>query len=159
MNVTPDQTEIPQGKVRPGCLITVSAAYGTGGSVVAPALAERLGVPFADRVTGPARRPPHLGGWERMTPEEARHTPIHRLLASLTHAMPAGPTLSPPTSHHHDRDIRSAFEADIFKVAVAGQGVILGRAAAVVLGPTAATTSASTAPHPGGGPEERPSSV
>jgi cytidylate kinase len=48
--------------------------------------------------------------------------------------MPAGPTLSPPASHHHDHDIRSAFEADIFAVASAGQGVILGRAAAVVLG-------------------------
>jgi cytidylate kinase len=48
--------------------------------------------------------------------------------------MPAGPTQSPPTSHHHDHDIRSAFEADIFNAAAAGQGVILGRAAAVVLG-------------------------
>jgi cytidylate kinase len=135
MSVTPDKTEIPQGRVRPGCLITVSAAYGTGGSVVAPALAERLGVPFVDRVTGPSHRPPHLGRWERLTPEEARHTPVHRLVASLTHAMPAGPTLSPPTSHHHDHDIRSTFEADIFEAAAAGQGVILGRAAAVVLGP------------------------
>jgi hypothetical protein len=27
-------------------LITVSAAYGAGGSVVAPALADRLGLPF-----------------------------------------------------------------------------------------------------------------
>jgi len=134
MSVTPDRTETSQGKVRPGYLITVSAAYGTGGSVVAPALADRLGVPFVDRVTGSLRRPPHLGRWERLTPEEARHTPLHRLLASLTHAMPAGPTLSPPASHHHDHDIRSAFEADIFEAAAAGQGVILGRAAAVVLG-------------------------
>jgi cytidylate kinase len=134
MSVTPDKTEMPQGKVRPGYLITFSAAYGTGGSVVAPALAERLGVPFVDRVTGSGHRPPHLRRSERLTPEEARHTPLHRLLASLTHAMPAGPTLSPPTSHHHDHAIRSAFEADIFAAAAAGRGVILGRAAAVVLG-------------------------
>jgi cytidylate kinase len=135
MSVTPHETEIPEGKVQPGWLITVSAAYGTGGSVVAPALAERLSVPFVDRVTGSAGRPPHLGRSERLTPEEAKHTPPHRLLASLTHAMPAGPTLSPPTSHHHDHDIRSSFEADIIEAAAAGQGVILGRAAAVVLGP------------------------
>ncbi len=32
-------------------LVTISAAYGAGGSVVAPALAERLGVPFLQRVT------------------------------------------------------------------------------------------------------------
>ena len=135
MSATPDKTEIPQGKTSPGCLITVSAAYGTGGSVVAPTLAERLDVHFVDRVTGSAPRTPHQVRRERLAPEEAKHTPIHRLMASLTHAMPAGPTLSPPASHHHDHDIRSAFEADIFEAVAAGQGVILGRAAAVVLGP------------------------
>ena len=31
-------------------LITVSASYGAGGSVVAPALADRLGLPFLQRV-------------------------------------------------------------------------------------------------------------
>ena len=40
-------------------LVTVSASYGAGGSVVAPALAERLGVPFVQRATtstgGPMR--------------------------------------------------------------------------------------------------------
>ena len=42
-------TEAPPGPaVR---LITVSASYGAGGSVVAPALAERLGLPFLQRVT------------------------------------------------------------------------------------------------------------
>jgi len=41
-------------------LITVSASYGAGGSVVAPALAGRLGLPFLQRVTtseGPSRSP------------------------------------------------------------------------------------------------------
>jgi cytidylate kinase len=32
-------------------MITVSAAYGAGGSVVAPALADRLGLAFVQRVT------------------------------------------------------------------------------------------------------------
>ena len=32
-------------------LVTVSASYGAGGSVVAPALAQRLGVPFLQRAT------------------------------------------------------------------------------------------------------------
>ena len=31
-------------------LVTISAAYGTGGSRIAPALAERLGVPFLGEV-------------------------------------------------------------------------------------------------------------
>lgn len=133
MIATPDGTEVPEGNVRPGRLITVSAAYGTGGSVVAPALAERLGVPFVDRAPSPAGRRPDPCR-ERLTAEEARTTPLHRLVASFTHAMPAGPTVSPPTHRHHDHEIRSACEADIFEAAAAGEGVILDRAAAVVLG-------------------------
>jgi len=47
--VTSDPADIGPGPaVR---LITVSATYGTGGSVVAPALAQRLGLPFLQRVT------------------------------------------------------------------------------------------------------------
>jgi hypothetical protein len=37
-------------------LVTVSASYGAGGAVVAPALAERLGVPFEQRATTSAGR-------------------------------------------------------------------------------------------------------
>jgi cytidylate kinase len=118
----------------PGELITVSAAYGTGGSVVAPALAHRLGVPFLDRVTGPSGPLAVSDRRERMTAEEAKHTPLHRLLGSFTHAMPAGPTLSPPSPRHYDEDIRRGFEAEIFDLVAGGRGVILGRAAAVVLG-------------------------
>ena len=45
----PDRSAAPPGPaIR---LITVSAAYGAGGSVVAPALADRLGLPFLQRVT------------------------------------------------------------------------------------------------------------
>ena len=42
-------------------LITVSAAYGTGGSVVAPALADRLGLPFLQRVPRPKAAWPSPG--------------------------------------------------------------------------------------------------
>ena len=51
--MTIEQSDIP-APASPGPavrLITVSAAYGTGGSVVAPALADRLGLPFLQRVT------------------------------------------------------------------------------------------------------------
>jgi cytidylate kinase len=125
---------VPSGKPAPAELITVSAAYGTGGSVVAPALADRLGVPFLDRVTGPSGPLAPSDQRERLTAEEAKHTPLHRLLGSFTHAMPAGPTLSPPPSRHNDEEIRRRFEAEIFELVASGRGVILGRAAAVVLG-------------------------
>jgi cytidylate kinase len=119
-----------------GRLITVSATYGAGGSVIAPALAHRLGVPCLQRLTttaggGLAEQPASA---ERLSAGEAKTTPVHRLLASLSHALPAGPTQSPPPPATHHRDLRREAEASIHRVAAAGEGVILGRAAAVVLG-------------------------
>ena len=116
-------------------LITVSAAYGTGGSVVAPALAQRLGLPFLQRVTTTEGQialtvPCH----ERLVAEEATTTPVHRLLASFTHSMPVGPTQSPLSARHQDEDLRCSAEAGIHDLLADGGGVILGRAAAVVLG-------------------------
>jgi cytidylate kinase len=116
-------------------LITVSASYGTGGSVVAPALAERLGLPFLQRVTTSEGREAEPGPCdEQLTEEELKATPIHRLLASFTHAMPVGPTVSPPSAHHHDQLLRGHGETGILRLLAGGGGVILGRAAAVVLG-------------------------
>ena len=117
-------------------LITVSATYGSGGSVVAPALAQRLGLPFLQRVTTTEGEvaldvaPCH----ERLVAEEAKTTPVHRLLASFTHSMPVGPTQSPLAARHQDDDLRCSAEAGIHGLVADGGGVILGRAAAVVLG-------------------------
>jgi cytidylate kinase len=116
-------------------LITVSASYGAGGSVVAPALAERLGLPFLQRVTTSEGHPAAPGPCdEQLTEEELKATPIHRLFASFTHAMPVGPTVSPPSAHHQDQHLRGHGEAGILRLMAGGGGVILGRAAAVVLG-------------------------
>jgi len=116
-------------------LITVSASYGAGGSVVAPALAGRLGLPFLQRVTtseGHLAQPGPCD--EQLTEEEVKATPVHRLLAHFTQAMPAGPTQSPPSTHHQDQHLRGHGEAGIHRLLAAGGGVILGRAAAAVLG-------------------------
>jgi cytidylate kinase len=131
--VTPDSTE---GTPGPGVrLITISASYGAGGSVVAPALAERLGLPFLRRVTTSEGHPTEPGPCdEQLTTEEIKATPVHRLLASFTQAMPTGPTVSPPSTHHQDRHLRDHGEAGIQRLRAVGGGVILGRAAAVVLG-------------------------
>jgi cytidylate kinase len=116
-------------------LVTVSASYGAGGSVVAPALAEQLGVPFAQRATTSSGGIGEPGPCvERMVPEEESIVPVHRLLASFINAMPAGPTQSPPPARHLDEDLRRHCEDDIRRLAAAGEGVILGRGAAVVLG-------------------------
>jgi cytidylate kinase len=116
-------------------LVTVSASYGAGGSVVAPALADRLGVPFLQRATTSVG---DVGAAEpcaeRLTRDEEHLTPTHWLIACLTSAMPTGPTQSPPPTHHQDENLRRHCEEGIRHLAGADAGVILGRGAAVVLG-------------------------
>jgi cytidylate kinase len=132
--LSPDRSAAPPGpSVR---LITVSAAYGAGGSVVAPALAGRLGLPFLQRITTSEGHIADPGPCdEQLSAEEVKATPVHRLLAHFTQAMPAGPTQSPPSTHHQDEHLRDCGEAGIHRLLAAdGGGVILGRGAAVVLG-------------------------
>jgi len=138
---SPESSVLPPGRsaAAPGPavrLITVSAAYGAGGSVVAPALADRLGLPFLQRVTTSEGHIAEPGPCdEQLSAEEVRVTPVHRLLAHFTQAMPAGPTQSPPSTHHQDEHLRGRGEAGIHRLlAGGGGGVILGRGAAVVLG-------------------------
>ena len=131
--MTPEtSTAAPGPTVR---LVTISATYGAGGSVVGPALADRLGLPFLQRVTtseGHVTQPEPCD--EQVSAEEVKATPVHRLLASFTQAMPAGPTHSPPSTQHQDQHLRGHGEAGIHRLLAADGGVILGRAAAVVLG-------------------------
>jgi cytidylate kinase len=86
-------------------LITISAPYGAGGSQIAPALAERLGVPFLDR---PADTEPDHGllsklgsiglAWgtpagmelEDLVPGEARRREIEAELEALEHGVVLG---------------------------------------------------------------------
>ena len=86
-------------------LVTISAAYGAGGSLVGPALAERLGVPFVDRAV-PAAIADRLGishdAAERL--DENVESGIERILA---HLAPMGefygdvdPDLLKRSSHH-----------------------------------------------------------
>ena len=70
------------------------------------------------------------GWWTTRRTSAARH----RLLASFTHSMPVGPTQSPLSARHQDDDLRCGAEAEIQQMLADGGGVILGRAAAVVLG-------------------------
>jgi cytidylate kinase len=140
-STSPDPSLLPPGRsaAPPGPavrLITVSAAYGAGGSVIAPALADRLGLPFLQRVTTSEGHVAEPGPCdEQLSADEIKATPAHRLLAHFTQAMPAGPTQSPPSTHYQDEHLRGHGEAGIHRLlADGGGGVILGRAAAVVLG-------------------------
>ena len=99
-------------------LVTVSATYGAGGSIVAPTLARQLGVPFLQRATNSAGGVGAAGPCvEPLTRDESNLTPAGWLLACLTAAMPAGPTQSAPPSRHQDEDLRRYCEQDIRRLA------------------------------------------
>jgi cytidylate kinase len=112
-------------------VVTVSATYGAGGTVIAPAVAERLELPFADRLiplqgaTGPsgeAVNADELAGEPRSAFAEA--------LASLA----GGWVIPMPTDAGELPDhVRTQVESSIQDLVDRGGAVILGRAAAVVL--------------------------
>ena len=113
-------------------LVTVSAAYGAGGSRVAPALAERLGVPFLGRP--PMPEPPD-GGPECDAGDDGLGAFAGGFLSrmvsvAVSWGTPPGLTveeLLPGEAR------RRELEAEVRAFAAGGAGVILGRAAVVVL--------------------------
>jgi cytidylate kinase len=116
-------------------LVAISASYGAGGSHIAPALAERLDVPFVDRaipmavaaqlevpVDDAVNYDENLGGrsW------------LERVLSGFV----GGDTGAPapvPADIFSSADFRRATEEVLLAQAASGRGVILGRAAVVVL--------------------------
>jgi cytidylate kinase len=114
--------------------VTISASFGTGGSAIGPAVAERLGLPFLDRAIPVAvaaslavpldqalahyERPPSL---------------IGRIIASMASAsLPFG--VSPPAGDVvDDQAFRTQTEEIIRSTATSGGCVVLGRAAACIL--------------------------
>jgi Cytidylate kinase-like family len=115
-------------------VLTISATYGAGGSLVAPAAAARLQLPFFDRLLhGPdTRRAEAI--MERLSDEERRHAPPGRLAATLAH-LSAG--LGIPVPDERDLNprevLRRSVTASISNIVASGGGVILGRGGAVVL--------------------------
>jgi hypothetical protein len=116
-------------------VVTVSAAYGAAGAEVAPAVAERLGLPFHDRAIA-AQVAGRLGVplSEAEANDETVVRGLWRLVASLG-AMPdpVGGVL--PTSSLPDaRVYREQTEHVLTEIAAGAGGVVLGRAGAIVLG-------------------------
>jgi cytidylate kinase len=104
-------------------LITLSASYGSGGSRIGPDVAAALDVPFLDRAI-PAAVAEHLdlSADEVLAHEESAGSLLARIRSSLA--------LSP---EHNEDSFRLETERVLREQALTGNGVILGRAAAVVL--------------------------
>jgi hypothetical protein len=118
-------------------VVTVSASYGSSGSLIAPAVAARLGLPFHDRLI-PARDAVAAttaaagGSGERLTEEErldARRTSFLHRLAHLT----GGLGLPVPAGEDIGDHVRETVERSIRDIAAGAGGVILGRGAMIVL--------------------------
>jgi cytidylate kinase len=115
-------------------LVTLSATYGAGGSEVGPALAQRLGVPFVDRLI-PSDVAARLAVplTSAFAHDEVSGGVMARALTSLAPIGQAFGAGAPATEPVADRDFREMTEQVVFERAESGHGVILGRAAAVVL--------------------------
>ena len=115
-------------------VVTFSAAYGAAGAEVAPAVAQRLGLPFHDRAI-----PAQVAGRLGVSVEEAEANDetvvrgLWRLVASLgTMPDPVGGVL--PTSSLPDaRAYRQQTERVLAEICEGAGGVVLGRAGAMVL--------------------------
>ena len=108
-------------------IVTISATYGAGGSVIAPRLAERLGLPFADRLI--VARDAATESGEGAAEDEPRKS----FLARLAH-LNAGLNLPLPRDPTDLRDhIRQRVENSVKELVESGGAVILGRAATFVL--------------------------
>jgi cytidylate kinase len=116
-------------------LVTLSASYGAGGAVVGPAVAERLGVPFLDRAI-PLRVAEQLEvPVEAATAHDEDATEsgfLDRLLRGFLAADIAAPAPLPVETLTSEDFCRAA-EQVLRRQADTGEGVILGRAGAVVL--------------------------
>lgn len=115
-------------------VIALSASYGAGGSVIGPELAQRLGVPFLDRAI-----PVAVAGRLEVSvddaaahDEEASETFLDRLLRGFI-GTDVGVPAPVPAETFTSEDFRRATEEVLVRQAATGEGVILGRAAAIVL--------------------------
>ncbi len=121
-------------------VITISATFGAGGSVIAPAVAARLHLPFLDRMVSADLAAAAKRSSESLSEAESRATPHNRFFAYLAHAAPIGTAVAPPVdATDDDQTLRCRAESGIADLRRGQGGVVLGRAAAVVLAGAPAT--------------------
>jgi cytidylate kinase len=116
-------------------LVTVSASYGAGGSRLAPQLAQRLGVPLLDRVvSATVAERLAVSVDEALAAEESIGSGLHRLSLGVAAARVIWGAPAETAAEMVDNEaFRRETERVIWELAATGHGVILGRAAAVVL--------------------------
>jgi cytidylate kinase len=123
-------------------VVTLSASFGAGGSVIGPRVADALGLPFLDRAIPTAvAEALAVPMSDVMAHDERRTSGMGRLFASLARAAAAPDTAfgSAPTAaraslgDQPEVAFREQTERILEQIASTDGGVILGRAAAIVL--------------------------
>lgn len=124
------------GTINFGPVITVSATYGAGGSVIAPRLAGEMGLPFIDRLISADASEDAVRqarSQEGLVQGEQESTPTGRFLSYFARAATVGAVIGPDPDLLDDDDIRTRAEEALQGLASGAPGVVLGRAGAVVL--------------------------
>jgi cytidylate kinase len=117
-------------------VVTISAPYGTGGGIVGPVVAERLGVPFLDRAIPIAvAKTLAVPVDDVLARDERGETRLGRVLSALAASGVAwGSDPAAPVAGWRDEDrYRDETERVIRDTAKTTGAVILGRAAVIVL--------------------------
>lgn len=122
-------------------VVTVSATYGAGGSVIAPRLSEVLGLPFIDRLISAdmsqyaAREQAESAerSGESLCEGEREIAPAGRFLSYFARAASVGAMMAPEPIIDDDETIRVNIEEALKRVAAGEPAVILGRAGAIAL--------------------------
>jgi cytidylate kinase len=125
-------------------VLTISASFGAGGSVIAPRLAEHFGMPFVDRlltvdVAEEAARDQAAGekavarSAEGLSGDEKAASPGNRLFTYLARAASVGTITSPMVLVDSDDELREHAEESLAGIGGGRGAVVLGRAAAVIL--------------------------
>jgi hypothetical protein len=117
-------------------VVAISASYGAGGSVIGPALAQRLAVEFVDRLipVAVAQRLDVPVDDAEAHDEEVASAPnwLERLLRGFTNTDASVPAPM-PADRFTSEDFRQATEEVILRLARTDRGVIVGRGAVIVL--------------------------
>jgi cytidylate kinase len=119
-----------------GPVVTVSATYGVGGSVIGPRLAKELEVPFVDRLISAdfsQDAAADLRSKEGLVDGEQEASATGRFLSYFARAASVGAVMTPDPLIEDDESIRQRAESGLRHVATGAPAVVLGRAGAVVL--------------------------
>jgi cytidylate kinase len=123
-------------------IVTLSASFGSGGSIIGPQVAEELGLPFLDRAIPVAvAEALAVPMTDVMAHDERRSSGLGRLFASLARAAAAPDAVfatAPMAANaslgdQPEQAFREETERVLRQIAEIDGGVILGRAAGMVL--------------------------